>query len=71
MFEIFQNASDDQLALIGCAAALLGSGFLMYVSYFMGPMARQEKTRQLELLIDQRKLLLESGSLDPVCDKAA
>lgn len=71
MFEIFQNASDDQLALIGCAAALLGSGFLMYVSYFMGPMARQEKTRQLELLIDQQKLLQESGSLDPVCDKAA
>jgi hypothetical protein len=71
MFEIFQNASDDQFALIGCAAALLGSGFLMYVSYFMGPMARQEKTRQLELLIDQRKLLLESGNLDPVCDKAA
>lgn len=34
--EIFQNASDDQIALMGCAAALLFSGGLMYVSYFVG-----------------------------------
>ena len=37
----FQNASDDQIALIGCLVALLGSMTLMYVSYFVGPAARQ------------------------------
>lgn len=37
---LFQNASDDQVALIGCLVALVGSMALMYVSYFVGPAAR-------------------------------
>ena len=38
---LFQNASDDQVALIGCLVALAGSMALMYVSYFVGPAARR------------------------------
>lgn len=38
---LFQNASDDQVALIGCLVALAGSMALMYVSYFVGPASRQ------------------------------
>lgn len=38
---LFQNASDDQLALVGCLVALVGSMTLMYVSYFVGPAARR------------------------------
>lgn len=40
---LFQNASDDQIALIGCLVALAGSMGLMYVSYFIGPAARQNR----------------------------
>lgn len=31
-----QNASDDQIALMGCALALFLSGGLMYLSYVLG-----------------------------------
>jgi len=40
---LFQNASDDQIALIGCLVALAGSMGIMYVSYFIGPAARQNR----------------------------
>ncbi|MBC8115938.1 MAG: hypothetical protein H7062_16245 [Candidatus Saccharimonas sp.] len=46
---LFQNASDDQVALIGCLVALAGSMALMYVSYFIGPAAHRagsEKVRE-------------------------
>lgn len=39
--ELFQNLTDDQIALIGGLVALAASGTLMYVSYFMGPAARR------------------------------
>jgi len=34
--EIFRNLTDDQLALLGCAAALVLSGSVMALSYFIG-----------------------------------
>lgn len=34
--EIFSNLSDDQIALVGCATALLTTGTLMCLSYFIG-----------------------------------
>ena len=40
---LFQNASDDQIALIGCVVALAGSMAIMYVSYFVGPAGRQNR----------------------------
>lgn len=45
---LFQNASDDQVALIGCLVALAGSMGIMYVSYFIGPAARQNREQDSE-----------------------
>ena len=70
MYNLFQSASDDQIALLGCAGVFFGSLFLMYVSYFLGPMARQDRMRQMDLLIRQRERLL-AGSTDVSRDKAA
>ncbi|MBI1313150.1 hypothetical protein GC176_17810 [bacterium] len=52
--EIFQNASDDQIALMGCAAALLFSGGLMYVSYFVGQ-GRRSSESQPAIPLDQSR----------------
>ena len=42
--ELFNNASDDQIALMGCAAALFFSGGLMYVSFFIGRHGQNNET---------------------------
>lgn len=34
--EFLSNLSDDQIALLGCATALVMTGSLMCVSYFVG-----------------------------------
>jgi hypothetical protein len=34
--EFFQQLSDDQIALLGCAAALATTGSIMCLSYFIG-----------------------------------
>ncbi len=52
--EIFQNASDDQIALMGCAAALLFSGGLMYVSYFVGH-GRRSSENQTAIPLEQSR----------------
>ena len=41
---IVQNVSDDQLALIGCLAALTGSMVIMYFSYFISSAARRARS---------------------------
>lgn len=45
MFNLLQGASDDQVALIGCLVAVVGSAGLMYLSFFVGPAARKSKPR--------------------------
>ena len=52
--DIFRNASDDQLALMGCAVALLMCGGLMYVSYFVGQL-RQPKESQEPIRLGVRR----------------
>lgn len=42
--ELFTNAADDQIALMGCAAALLFSGGLMYISFFVSRHGQNEET---------------------------
>lgn len=68
---MFQNASDDQVALIGCLVALAGSMALMYVSYFVGPAAR--RTGADESLNTTRKILTHPSSItaDVSRDRAA
>lgn len=34
--DIFSNLTDDQIALLGCAAALISSGGLMVLSHYIG-----------------------------------
>ena len=34
--ELFSTLSDDQIALLGCATALVTTGTLMCLSYFLG-----------------------------------
>jgi hypothetical protein len=36
IMELFSNLSDDQIALLGCAAALVTTGSIMCLSYFIG-----------------------------------
>jgi hypothetical protein len=36
MVEIFRSLSDDQIALVGCAAALTVAGTIMSLSYYIG-----------------------------------
>jgi hypothetical protein len=36
MLEIFKTLSDDQIALVGCAAALTVAGTIMSLSYYIG-----------------------------------
>ena len=45
MNNMFQGASDDQIALIGCMVALVGSAGLMYLSFFVGPASRKLNNR--------------------------
>lgn len=42
--EILNNASDDQIALMGCAAAILICGGMMYLSFFVGRQGKNEET---------------------------
>jgi hypothetical protein len=36
MVEILKSLSDDQIALVGCAAALMIAGTIMSLSYYIG-----------------------------------
>ena len=68
---LFQNASDDQVALIGCLVALVGSMSLMYVSYFVGPAARRasaDESRDATRLFPNRSPELTA---DTARDRAA
>ncbi|MEI8383483.1 MAG: hypothetical protein WCJ09_25420 [Planctomycetota bacterium] len=42
---LLQGASDDQVALMGCFVALVGSAVLMYLSYIMGPAGRRQSEK--------------------------
>jgi hypothetical protein len=36
MVELWKSLSDDQMALVGCAVALLVAGTIMSLSYYVG-----------------------------------
>jgi hypothetical protein len=36
MIELWKSLSDDQIALLGCAAALIVTGTMMSLSYYIG-----------------------------------
>lgn len=41
---LLQSASDDQVAVIGGLVAMFLAGGVMYLSYFVGPEARKERS---------------------------
>ena len=43
--DIFSNLTDDQLALLGCVAALVTSSGLMFVSHYIGRLRGQSSRR--------------------------
>ncbi len=45
--DFLQNATDDQIALMGCFAALAASAALMYVSVFLSRTHRKNQVREL------------------------
>lgn len=45
--DFFQNATDDQIALMGCFVALVASAALMYVSVFLNRSQRKTETREM------------------------
>lgn len=53
MTALFQNASDDQMALALCAAAFVFSGLVMYFSHHVGRYAQRvrlhDETKLAEL----------------------
>ena len=49
--ELFQNASDDQVALTICFAAMAVSGLIMYFSYHVGVLTRGIQSRTSTLRI--------------------
>ena len=57
--DLFTNASDDQIALMGCAAALFVSGGLMYVSFFIGRSKETEQPQTISIE-SQRTISVES-----------
>ncbi len=44
--DFFQNATDDQIALMGCFVALVTSAALMYVSVFLSRTQRKTQLRR-------------------------
>lgn len=44
--DFFQNATDDQIALMGCFVALVTSAALMYVSVFLNRTQRKTQIRR-------------------------
>lgn len=53
MSDLFQNASDDQLALTLCFAAVTVSGLVMYFSYHVGVFARGLRSQPGTLRISE------------------
>jgi len=67
MPELWKSLSDDQIALVGCAAALLLMGTIMSLSYYIGR-GRVSSAGQ-----KARKAVafeLESGRFQPVASPA-
>lgn len=42
--ELFSNLTDDQLALLGCFAAIVVSATIMSLSYYIGPASKTVST---------------------------
>lgn len=65
MSELLQATGDDELALIGCAAALVVSAAVMYFSFYIGQFVRRSEDDPICLRIEtpaQTPATAESGA---------
>ena len=62
LMDFLQNATDDQIALMGCFVALVTSAALMYVSVFLSRSQRKSQVREAT----QRTLALTTREQLPV-----
>lgn len=51
---LIQSLGDDQTAILGGLAAMFAAGGVMYLSYFVGPVARQERLQRREQAVRQQ-----------------
>ena len=42
MFNLLQNASDDQTAIVACLLTLAGATFLVFASFHLGPAGKRQ-----------------------------
>lgn len=57
MFNLLQNASDDQTALMGCLLTLCAAAFIVVLSFHAGPSGqriRRRKRMNVNLAIQSR-----------------
>lgn len=60
MWEMMRGMSDDQLALVGCALALVASSGVLYLSYALGPVGRRERAQQFTAKLDAHRRAVEA-----------
>lgn len=53
--DLFSTLSDDQIALIGCAAAFVVATFLMTVSYYVGQRGQNRENTREQILTAARQ----------------
>lgn len=69
--DVFQDLTDDQIAVIGGIVALAASGAMMYVSYFVGPAGRREPRRSSGELVAERSRAQSPRITEETSRKAA
>jgi hypothetical protein len=65
MIELWKSLSDDQMALAGCAAALMVAGTIMSLSYYIGRgrmTPSGQKTSEPHVVDSQAAQVLPTGS---------
>ncbi len=58
--DLLQNVSDDQTALVGCFVALIVSGLLMSLSYYVGQWNKSEAPTAHRLPMSEKVELREN-----------
>ena len=69
--DLIHNASDDQIALTVCFAAVAISGLVMYFSYHVGVFARNIRSGTIPLPVSHRNGSTEIPATQAIRDKAA
>lgn len=70
--EFLGALTDDEIALLGCVAAFVGSAAIMWVSYFIGQSTRREQSAERALLLGKTApAMVHRAPVSETADKAA